>query len=138
MKNETKAPMYIFQFFDLAKMEWVETECVDQESAECLMAGYSPYLWVSQASIYPKFEEITMAQKSAEILREELVNTWESKMSLGELIDFYREKTQEYLDNETDADILVMAEEEGLDINYGTESDENIDIQIDQISHINE
>ena len=53
--------------------------------------------------------------KSIDTIKEELAQAWLERMSLDELQSYYLEKTEEFLDQESDEDVLGYAEDCGID-----------------------
>jgi hypothetical protein len=45
---------------------------------------------------------------------ERLVEQWTDSMDMGDLIRFFADAQREYLDNETDADLLVHCDNSGI------------------------
>ena len=45
---------------------------------------------------------------------ERLVDQWTDSMDMGDLVRFFADAQREYLDNETDADLLVHCDNSGV------------------------
>jgi hypothetical protein len=54
--------------------------------------------------------------KNIDTIKEELAQAWLERMGLDELQSYYLEKTEEFLDQESDEDVLGYAEDCGIDI----------------------
>jgi hypothetical protein len=76
-----------------------------------------------------------MAQRNIDIIRQELVEEMVNSITYEDLIEFYRENTEEFIDKMPDNDVLDMADHYDIPTEF---DDENVDIELDQISNINE
>ena len=55
-----------------------------------------------------------LTKESREDIIERLVDQWTDSMDLNDLIRFFADAQREYLDNETDADLLVHCDNSGV------------------------
>ena len=76
-----------------------------------------------------------MAQRNIDTIRQELVEEMVNSITYEDLIEFYRENTEEFVDVMPDDDVLDMADSYDIPTEF---DEENVDIELDQISNINE
>jgi hypothetical protein len=76
-----------------------------------------------------------MAQRNIDTIRQELVEEMVNSITYEDLIEFYRENTEEFVDVMPDDDVLDMADSYDIPTEF---DEENVYIELDQISNINE
>ena len=67
--------------------------------------------------IFQQYLEIMMTEltkEAREDIIDRLVDQWTDSMDIGDLIRFFADAQREYLDNETDADLLVHCDNSGV------------------------
>jgi hypothetical protein len=55
-----------------------------------------------------------LTKEAREDIIDRLVDQWTDSMDIGDLIRFFADAQREYLDNETDADLLVHCDNSGV------------------------
>ena len=55
-----------------------------------------------------------LSKEAREDIIERLVDQWTDAMDIGDLVRFFADAQREYLDNETDADLLVHCDNSGV------------------------
>lgn len=69
------------------------------------------------SGIFQQYLEIMMTKLDSAVredIIERLVEQWTDSMDMGDLIRFFADAQREYLDNETDADLLVHCDNSGI------------------------
>ena len=55
-----------------------------------------------------------LSKETREDIMERLVDQWTDAMDINDLVRFFADAQREYLDNETDADLLVHCDNSGV------------------------